>query len=701
MLPSGHHVLATALSQALSASPTDRRAGEEVLWASSQQPGHCARLLACAIASGGDGRLDDSTRLCAATQLRGYVHRQWRGSGRGIAAEERPALRAKLIEQLGREEASDAIAMQLALSLARIMRFEANTGAADVLQSFVHALRTRPQPPQALLALLHTAKELSTMRLPAQRAFAARVAIGLLPEVEPTWIASLQAVAAAGAAATPHDLRGAALHTKVVRQLIERLDDARGSLDGVDVASTCPSLAHGATGLCGAALGSIEAVHATHCTTAAWDRLGSALGKLLGALTRVFGDADDFPWARTLSVCERCLLDESELRRTLSARAVMTGGGAADGWAALDARQQHGSSLAARCAAVLTDGIFAGAAEGCALESLVPALLTLMQRSVEQLREWSAEPEALACSELLPPLEEVEEEEELDAEDGEGDEESPYGDEDGDDEGEGEEGNGSAAALNSYGRAARLQCAAENALTAVLDARPDEASAALLAQLPASACAVDEPLGAQLQRDAAYCALGLCPYQLQESLGYSAVLAAATREAEALGAAAAAGATLPLAAPLQARLCWLLPCWWAFGSGEDEENERSCAASYALLVGALRSGADMAVALQAARSLGLMLRDLGESDLQLFLPLAPAALSALAAALGACTSDEAVRWCLRLIAQLLRQTPSAWPHAPDVPAALQMLWARAEQEGRHLILRDLRRIAALQRRHGA
>ena len=65
-------------------------------------------------------------------------------------------------------------------------------------------------------------------------------------------------------------------------------------------------------------------------------------------------------------------------------------------------------------------------------------------------------------------------------------------------------------------RAARLQHAAENALVAILDASPSEASA-LLAQLP-NACAAEEPLGAQLQRDAAYGALGLSPYHLQDVL---------------------------------------------------------------------------------------------------------------------------------------------------------------------------------------
>ena len=680
-MQSAHELVASALSLALSASPLDRRQGEEVLLASSQQPGHCARLLMCAIA---EGSLDDSVRLLAATQLRGQVQRRWRGGGHGIPAEERPALKAMLVEQLRREEPSDSVALQLSLAIARVMRAEANVGEADVLQSFVHALRAQPQPPQALLALLHTAKELSTMRLPSQRALAARVAMGLLPEVEPAWAASLTAIAAAGASANPRALRGAALHTKVVRQLIDRLGDGGG-----DIMALFPR----GPALCAIALDGVEAIHRLHSTAPEWDRLGSALGKLVGTLAQVLGNAEAFPWVRTLAVCEQCLLDEAQLRRSLSASAET-----AEGLQALERRQQHGSSLAARCAMLFADGVYHRAAGGSPLHSLVPALITLMQRSIEQLREWSAEPEALACTELLPPLSD----EEGDDDDDDGfDCEDDYQDgsldaEQDEDDGNMESGDGDgAAALNGYGRAARLQHAAENALVAILDASPSEASAALLAQLPNAACAAEEPLGAQLQRDAAYGALGLSPYHLQDVLNYTTVLAAVTGEVEAIGAAAAAGKSLALAAPLQARLCWLLPCWWAFGAGEDDENERACAATYALLVGALHSGADLAVALQAARSLGLVIDGLSDDDLRVFAPYASNAISALAHALNACNNDESVRWCLRLLNQLLRQLPVAWPQDGGgiMPQALSELWARAEGEKRDLILRDLRRIA--------
>ena len=96
-------------------------------------------------------------------------------------------------------------------------------------------------------------------------------------------------------------------------------------------------------------------------------------------------------------------------------------------------------------------------------------------------------------------------------EDGDDDDDDGFGDDDDDDEpgdGDDDEGGGGAAA-NAYGRARRLQVAAENCLAALLDARPDEGAAALLALLPASASAAAEPLGAQLERDAAYAAVGL------------------------------------------------------------------------------------------------------------------------------------------------------------------------------------------------
>ena len=671
--------LATALAAALSTDATARAAAESVLLASAEAAGHCGRLLRCSLLP----QLPDAARLLAATQLRGQIQRRWRGGGRGIPADERPALKAALAETILRDEPHEAVATQLALACARVMRAEANKGEADVLHAFLHALRRRPQPAQALLAVLHTAKEWSTMRLPAQRQLAARVAVALLPELEAPWAAAVDAVATAGADSAPHQLRLAALHTKVLRQLLERLADGGGA-EPVRAAALGDAALRGAAALHRLGGGAL------------WDRLGSAFGKLLAALARLEG----FPWAAAVAVCERIVLDEAELRRALAAGAT-----SAEGLARLEARQEHGSALAAHCAMLLQlrlDDVGDGRRSSSA-ERLAPALLTLMQRTVTQLHEWRADPEALACAELLPPLDEEGSFAEvllLDGDDDDDDDDGFGGDDEDEGGGDGDDEGGGGGGANAYGRARRLQVAAENCLAALLDARPDEGAAALLALLPASASAAAEALGAQLERDAAYAAVGLSAYhQLQSALPYTAVLAAATREAEAVGGAAAAA--LALAAPLQGRLCWLLASWWSFGSGGDgDDDAAACAGSYAVLVGVLRGGADLAAKLQAAHALLCCTSGLSDDDLRTFAPLAPDALAALAAALAAATDDEACRWLLRLTAQLVTQQPAAWRAHPRelLPAALESMWARAGRDGRQLLLRDLRAVAAICKR---
>lgn len=100
-----------------------------------------------------------------------------------------------------------------------------------------------------------------------------------------------------------------------------------------------------------------------------------------------------------------------------------------------------------------------------------------------------------------------------------------------------------------------------------------------------------EGLGEQLHREACYAALGVGAWAFSQSLPFSRLLHAVASEANAVDAAN------PLLAPqLQARLCWLLSCWWAFGS-EEESDESCCLASYSLLARMLH-GADVFVQLQ-------------------------------------------------------------------------------------------------------
>lgn len=240
-----------------------------------------------------------------------------------------------------------------------------------------------------------------------------------------------------------------------------------------------------------------------------------------------------------------------------------------------------------------------------------------------------------------------------------------------------------------------------------------EAAPLLAQQLPTEPCTAAEPLPRQLRREASYAALGLCACQLQDTFGYGTLLAACLREANALATAAAPPPPppTPAAAPrlsglLQARLCWLLSCWWAFGAaGDDEEDARATAASFHFLATMLHAGADAAARLQAAEVLRTLLDGADAEAAALFRPAAAAALGGLAAALRACEGDEAALRLLRLLRVMLRLLPGALDEAPQsgLREALGALWEAAQREQRLLLLRELRcvqRLVAGGRRDG-
>ena len=96
---------------------------------------------------------------------------RWAESGANIASQpglHRVAASHAWFERRTSSEPCEQVGLQLGMSVARIMRSEANRGLSTVLQAFIDTMLQRQQlPPHALLALLHTAKELGTMRLPA------------------------------------------------------------------------------------------------------------------------------------------------------------------------------------------------------------------------------------------------------------------------------------------------------------------------------------------------------------------------------------------------------------------------------------------------------------------------------------------------------------------------------------------------------
>ena len=420
-----------------------------------------------------------------------------------------------------------------------------------------------------------------------------------------------------------------------------------------------------------------------------WARLAGAAGKLVAALYRQLPK----PSAASqlaLGAAAAFLVAEAGERLVLrEAVGVAGAAGAAAALDALDARETYCSALPARLATLLEraepgddwaaavaaavaptaagsggGGDLAGCPANAAVDAaagvvagvgaLVSALVVLMGRTVEQLRRWEADPEATVC-ELMLPADQDEDEGEDDVDDADKDVEDEAGaagggavtaggnlasgvgdgDEAGSDEGDalGDAGTGGGGPAN------RLRDASESLLAYLLGEAPDEIGRQLLGRFPSVPSSPTEPLGAQIAREACYTALGIGAWQLQQSLSFSQLLGAATREADAIGSCGA----LPLRAQIQARLCWLIPCWWAFGAadaGEEEaegelaaggggcriggsggggEDSMGCDASYAFLIRLVHAGADAAVKLQAVHVLDTLLRGLSaEDDLRVF-----------------------------------------------------------------------------------
>ena len=506
--------LAWALPAALSAAHGEREQAQGAIQACALLPGYCTRLLQLTAAF----ELGDSARLLAATQLKNEILRRWCAGPRGIPEAERPVLREGLLARLATDEPCEQVGLQIGMTVARIMRSEANRGLGTVLQAFLDAMLQRQHlPPHALLALLHTAKELGTMRLPAQKLLAARVARLLLPSLSQQWSAALHA--AMQPASDVRSVAAATLFTKVVRQLHDRIAAVAARPEAEAEAEQQrqqqqQQLAETAQ-LVLAAAPLVQQRCAASGAGAAWVRLGGALGKLLGALAardtrggeggegsedgeseedgEGAAGADDggFPWGEAARVCWGVLLLEAEGRQRLLAAASPHGGQGGEGGkggegaalAALAARERGASALPTHCARLLERGTAGRAAVAAAVAAplgarpeLLPALLSLMALPAAQLAEWEADAEEFACGLLLPPLEP------LDAGPGEeGDDDDD--DDSGGDEGAEEEEEGGAcfdeadaslagAAANVGGHAHRLQQAAETLLVALLWCHP-------------------------------------------------------------------------------------------------------------------------------------------------------------------------------------------------------------------------------------
>ncbi|KAK5165907.1 uncharacterized protein LTR77_008831 [Saxophila tyrrhenica] len=119
-----------------------------------------------------DQRLPVEIRYLAIIQLKNGIDKYWRKTAsNAVSKEDKNAIRSRLLSSI-LNEGENGLAVQNALVIAKIARFEYPHDWPDALTSLTDVLRSQIPPLQlarALLALLHIVKELSTGRLQRTR----------------------------------------------------------------------------------------------------------------------------------------------------------------------------------------------------------------------------------------------------------------------------------------------------------------------------------------------------------------------------------------------------------------------------------------------------------------------------------------------------------------------------------------------------
>ncbi|KAF2265528.1 ARM repeat-containing protein [Lojkania enalia] len=119
-----------------------------------------------------DKSLPLEVRYLAIIQLKNGIDKYWRKTAtNAVGREDKATIRSRLL-QSGVNEADQRLALQNALVIAKIVRFEFPNDWPDLFQQLLQILRSSTEPsayslhlPRTLLILLHIVKELSTGRL--------------------------------------------------------------------------------------------------------------------------------------------------------------------------------------------------------------------------------------------------------------------------------------------------------------------------------------------------------------------------------------------------------------------------------------------------------------------------------------------------------------------------------------------------------
>ncbi|KAF1942396.1 ARM repeat-containing protein [Clathrospora elynae] len=166
--PLTESILFNVLRSASSADQTQVQSGTKQLQAWEKAQGFYPLLQSVFL----DSSLPWEVRYLAIIQLKNGIDKYWRKTAtNAVSKEDKASIRARLLESAV-NEADHRLALQNALVVAKIVRFEFPNDWPDLFQQLLQILRASTDPnayrlqlPRALLVLLYIVKELSTGRL--------------------------------------------------------------------------------------------------------------------------------------------------------------------------------------------------------------------------------------------------------------------------------------------------------------------------------------------------------------------------------------------------------------------------------------------------------------------------------------------------------------------------------------------------------
>ncbi|KAK4504389.1 hypothetical protein PRZ48_005305 [Zasmidium cellare] len=169
--PLSESSLVHTLQSASSSDPNQIQTGTKQLAQWEKSPGFYRHLQSAYL----DTRIPVEVRYLAIIQLKNGIDKYWRKTAtNAVPKEDKEVIRSRLIDSVLNEH-DNRLALQDALVIAKIARYEFPNDWPEAISGFVAVIRNQNTPPlqlaRALLTLLHIVKELSTGRLQRTRQY--------------------------------------------------------------------------------------------------------------------------------------------------------------------------------------------------------------------------------------------------------------------------------------------------------------------------------------------------------------------------------------------------------------------------------------------------------------------------------------------------------------------------------------------------